>query len=292
MRGFVLLACAVSALTVLAFTARPSHAAAIINVSPGGTDNGSCGASGTPCKTLQGAINRAAAEDTVKLQQAGDYGPATIDKSINILGVQGAGVFSPAGGPCVTVTATVSNVVVIITEFTCDMGGTFDFDGIKFNSGDSLFLSKVVVRGGSGDTCGVFFQPNAASFLTMTDTTVTAFRGEQQDNAGVCVTPRAGGDATATLQRVNLSANDVGLSSTATATSTSNVTIIDSIIGDYFVGIDSSGSHSRVFVRHCVVAMNPKGLVARSGGQIISLGDNTVVGNNSNESFTSTDATE
>src|SRR4051794_30562033 len=77
-------------------------AAALIYVDLSGTDNNTCGAPSAPCKTFQRGVDRAAEGDTVFLSVPGDYGPATIDKSVLVRAVKGAGVFSPASTPCVT----------------------------------------------------------------------------------------------------------------------------------------------------------------------------------------------
>jgi hypothetical protein len=294
MRGFALVACTISALSVLTFNV-PLHAATLINVSPGGTDNGSCGASGTPCKTLQRAINRAAAGDTVKLQQAGDYGFATIDKKIDILGVQGAGVFSPPNTPCIIVQASESDYVTI-SELTCDQAGAAQ-DGILFNSGRFLRLDNVIIRGGTGGGCGVSFRTETTSGLSIANSTITEFSGSNATtgvaSGGVCIAPGGSGDASGQLTKVNLEVNGHGFRSNAASGAGSSFLLEDCLVANnQFVGIVSQGNGSDVYVHNSRVALNGRGLFPTQGGALISEGGNAVIGNNTDGTFTSTKTTE
>jgi hypothetical protein len=85
-----LTAAAVLALTCLANG--PAWAATSVTyVSGKGTDAGTCAAPTNPCRTIQFAVNQTAAGGEVKALDPADYSPVTINKSISITGVEGAG---------------------------------------------------------------------------------------------------------------------------------------------------------------------------------------------------------
>src|SRR5262245_45134344 len=117
--------------------------AGTIYVAPNGADTATCGAVGTPCKTLQKGHDRADAGGTVLLTQPGNYGGAVITKPMNILGVPGAGVFSPTT-PCLTVNMAGGNDTLNVSGLTCNMDGVAK-DGILFNDGHKLRLENTVI---------------------------------------------------------------------------------------------------------------------------------------------------
>jgi hypothetical protein len=55
-------------------------------------------------------------------------------------------------------------------------------------------------------------------------------------------------------------------------------------------GVRSQGSGAKVHISNSMVVNNGKGLAAAHGGEIISLGNNVVLGNSVNGAPTSTDA--
>src|SRR5689334_1429773 len=131
--------CCVIACALAIAWAAPASAAQWLFVGTFGTDSPSCGPSTSPtCRTLQQAATNASPGDYILLESA-DSGPATITKSLNIVGTITAGSYAP-GAPCVTVNAGPADVVTM-TQVVCDMSGAANH-GIVFNSGKELVLDN------------------------------------------------------------------------------------------------------------------------------------------------------
>ena len=166
----------------------PGWASKILYVDLNGSDSGTCGPSPSFCKTLQQAVTNADPGDTVFLMVAGDYGPATIDKTLFVQAVRGAGVFSPPSVPCITVDGDATTRVALI-EFTCDQGGAAQH-GIVYLAANSLRLDRVDIRAGSGGTCGLFVNPSIDADFAMYHTTIANFSGG--NGGGICAVAPAG----------------------------------------------------------------------------------------------------
>jgi hypothetical protein len=91
------LACFALAASVLTFSAVAS-AQPITFATGQGTDSAACGADTSPCRTLQQAVNNAPAGGYVVLQGPADFGPAEVQKSLSIMGENGATVRAKNSG--------------------------------------------------------------------------------------------------------------------------------------------------------------------------------------------------
>jgi hypothetical protein len=266
----------------------PTANAAVLYVLLIGTDSPSCGSFPSPfnpCRTLQQAVTNAAAGDTIFLDVAVDYGPATINKSVNILSRSiGAGTYSPAAKPCLTITGT--NTVVRLSRYTCDQGGAAQ-PGIKF-SGKSLQLDDVTVRGGTGAVCGVLVQSAIAATISMQNSLIHQF-GTSGSGGGVCLTPASGGNVKGSLSNVTLQSNRNGVVATATATSSVQIVLADTRVSEASAaGLRSSGATAKIMVRDSIIARNAIGLLRVSSGNLTSLSGNIVADNTTKGTFTST----
>jgi hypothetical protein len=74
-----------------------------------GTDAGTCAAPTNPCRTFQFAVNQTAAGGEVKALDPADYSPVTINTSISITGVDGAGIDTKGG---ITLNAPTPGVII------------------------------------------------------------------------------------------------------------------------------------------------------------------------------------
>jgi hypothetical protein len=279
-RVFCVLACA---LTLVAWTA-PASAAQWLFVGTFGTDSSGCGPSGSPtCRTLQQAATNASAGDFILLESA-DSGPATITKSLNIVGTIAQGIYSP-GAPCLTVSAGAADIITM-TQVVCDMSGAAKH-GIVFNSGKRLVLDSVEIRNGGGATCGILFFPHTNSELSINNSTISNF-GMSGNGGGICLTPRTGHNVKATANYVNFLSDRFGVRADATGGPVS-LLIANSNIQSGNIGI-SSAQHSSVFVKNSTVMGNTTGLTHPTAGTLVSLGGNLVTGNTTKGTFTSTSA--
>src|SRR5688500_6637192 len=116
MRTHVIISTVVAGL----LTAAAPVSAATIFVSPTGADTGTCGSPASPCKTLQRGHDRVDPGGTVLLSEPGTYGPATLNKSLNVRGVPGAGIFSPGATSCLTINGG-GNDTIVLDGLVCDM---------------------------------------------------------------------------------------------------------------------------------------------------------------------------
>ena len=98
---------AVAVLTLTCLVAAPAKANTIpvTYVSGKGTDSGNCSPPANPCRTFQFAVNQTLPGGEVKALDPADYSPVTINKSISITGVVGAGI-DTKGGTAITAGAT------------------------------------------------------------------------------------------------------------------------------------------------------------------------------------------
>ena len=255
-----------------------------------GTDSGSCGASSSACRTLQQAVTNASAGDTVFLTVAGDYGPATIDKTLFIQAVKGAGVFSPPSVPCITVDGDATTRVGIV-ELTCDQDGAAQH-GIVYLTANSLRFDRVDIRGGTGGKCGLFVNPSTDAVIGLSHTTISNFSGG--NGGGICVTAPAGIRVWGMAERATLDNNQNGVVFTATAGGPGAAMFFSySDIHTNNVGVNAIGTAAKIYLRTTDVSSNfVMGLKRSSGGQIVSSGLNSVKGNAVDGTFSSISATE
>jgi hypothetical protein len=131
-------------------------------VEPSGTDSGDCSDPGSPCQTIQYAVGKAVAGDTIDVA-AGTYNEnVTIDRSLTLQGT-GAGRTIADGNGSVThqhvMTVTVGSVV-IVTGMTITNGKTPDgypgSAGGGIHNAGTLTLDYCTVSGNtSGDGSGI-----------------------------------------------------------------------------------------------------------------------------------------
>lgn len=250
-----------------------------------GSDGAGCGGVAVgACKTLQFAADQAASGDTLLMVNPGDYGPATITKSLTIQGIAGAGVFSPPNVACVTVAAGASDKIAI-SEFTCDQ--TTDQDGILFTSGASLALDRVTLDGNNHLNVGVDINTTTRADLFVRDSTIVSF------SYGVGIrfsTTFVDGS----LHNVTLEYNNVGVFANVDTQLMISDCVISQNKGDGLksVGVGPSVP-PRLLVSGTTIAMNGTGLSAEAGkgasgkGEIISFGGNSLAGNTIDGTFTS-----
>lgn len=262
----------------------PSMATELV-VSTYGQNDSTCGSyvyPARPCKTLQYALNKAASGDTLVLVLVGDYGPATVARAVNIRGAPGAGIYSPAGVPCLTINAGV-NDLVSIAGVTCDQAGASK-DGIVFNSGHRLRLVDVTLQRGGSAVCGIRFRPNNNAEFDFSEV-----RASNWGLGGICVQPRAGADVRGVIENASLQDNMYGILSMAGAGLLVAVTCDGCRIAGGTVGAYSNGVGSTVRLKGDLISNNGTGLSRPNNGKVVSNGGNSVIGNTINGTFTATE---
>jgi Right handed beta helix region len=120
---------------------RASAQAARVFLSGTGSDSGDCSNAATPCRSLQGAIDQAAAGAEVVVVSSGGYGGATITKSIAVNAPTGVIAFVGR-----TITVTIASTDTVTLRGLSMNGAVFaDALGIAFTAGGTLNIENIVI---------------------------------------------------------------------------------------------------------------------------------------------------
>jgi hypothetical protein len=252
-------------------------------VSVTGNDANPCTA-GSPCKTFQVAHDAVLAGGEISVLDTGGYGTLIINKAVSIVavGVQ-ASIAIPSGANGVTINAGASDRISLrgLTLDGSGVGGS----GIVFNSGAALEMADCVVRNFTSNAID-FIPPQASSSLALSNTVIS------DSGAGVLIAPTGftPQTITATLNRVEMRNNSssglhVSGQSTTAAAGTINVSVVDSVLANNDVGIDTEAldiSRSRIQVSlfHSAVSNNGTfGILAEGQLSTIRFSETLVTGN-------------
>jgi hypothetical protein len=254
-------------------------------VSVTGNDANPCTA-GSPCKTFQVAHDAVLAGGEISVLDTGGYGTLIINKAVSIVavGVQ-ASIAIPSGSNGITINAGASDRISLrgLTLDSSGVGGS----GIVFNSGAALEMDDCVVRNSTSNA--IDFIPQASSSLALSNTVIS-------DNVVAGVLIAAAGvnvqTITATINRVEMRNNSSsglhvsGQSNTAAAGAI-NVSVVDSVLANNDVGIDTETLNSgflnprtQVTLFHSAVSNNHSyGILADGQQSTIKLSEALVTGN-------------
>ena len=169
---------AASAVMTLGGGLAPSFAAPPDNVfyvdGASGVDSGSCGASTSPCLTLNVALQNASAGNTIEVVRGGAFGPIYLTGAIAIAG--------PADKSLFIVNSGAPPGCIGAAPGTCAPSTTA---GVQINAGatDQIKLKDMVVSAGSAGTAAI--QIDSAQGVTMTGVTG---RGGTSSSLGAIVT--------------------------------------------------------------------------------------------------------
>jgi len=256
-----------------------------------------------PCKTFAGAISKTAAKGEISVLDPGGFGAVSITKPITINGSGGsiAGVLA-AGVNGITVnvnTGTYPNAAVILLNLYIDGTGT-GLNGISFTGGGNLIVENTKIYGFTQN--GINFIPNATASLSVDRTIVYNTGTSANTYGGLYVKPTAGASAFVTVTGSNFSrsigfgvkaedgakvmvsnsaANNnadgyIALSTAAPA----EITLARSVAsGNSSRGVVADGSLAVVYMTGTTVTQNGTGIVTANGGDVLSHGSNSIMGN-------------
>ena len=132
---------AVSLFLAVSVVPRGFAQAARVFLSGTGSDSGDCSNAATPCRSLQGAIDQAAAGAEVVIVSSGGYGGATITKSITVNAPTGVIAFIGR-----TITVTIGSTDTVTLRGLSMNGAVFgDLNGIAFTGGGTLNIENTVI---------------------------------------------------------------------------------------------------------------------------------------------------
>ena len=248
-----------------------------------------------PCKTFAGAISKTAAGGFISVLDPGGYGAVTITKSITIDGeATHAGVLA-AGTNGIVING--AGIIVNIRNLTIESpAGTPGISGILVLNAAEVYVEKCWI-GGFG-TDAVDFRPSAGGYGFIGDTTIVSNAGggivvntgrvmvdnlHAEGNAnGVVVN----GGAIATVRDSYAAGGGAGFGAVVSAASVINVENSVSTGNQY--GIYAASGATVRLSNTSVLSNTGHGLYNDGTAAIVSLQGNTVVGNPTAGSFTST----
>jgi hypothetical protein len=243
-----------------------------------------------PCQTFAGAISKTAAGGEIDVLDPSSFGPVTITKSISIVSFTIAGVLPGAGVNGIVISAP-SNSVVVLKGLTLD-GMAVGADGIKFLSGEALYVENCAVNNFTG--AAIDFTSSTTASLFVKDTTVRNNTG-----GGIWVHPTGGASVpvAASIDHVRSEGNLFGFKVEENA----NVSVRDSIAASnagngFFVtsntggiavmeletcssvnngtdGVRADNTNATARISNMRINHNAIGILA-NGGQIYTFGDN------------------
>jgi hypothetical protein len=277
-----------------------------------GSDSNNCDRP-TPCATFSGAYGKTAAEGEITCVDSGNYGGITITTSITINCENAIGSDTVSGGNSFNIfnITTPAGAAVVLRGLDFNALGAAGSSGqavIMFNGAGVLHLHKVRISYALGGAGGIFFNPNGAATLDISDSYITD-NGTSGTGAGIYVKPASGIQAYVSINRTQIENNYFGIVADGNQGGIINGTISDSVVsGNIENGITASttssnvlllidqtkvsgnihglvagGSTAAMMVRNTTVTGNTAaGLFTVNGGALYSYGNNSVDGNNGN----------
>jgi hypothetical protein len=271
-------------------------------VSSTGNDSNPCTMT-APCKTFQQAVNLTPAWGQVGVLNAGDYGPITINKAIRI---DGAGLASSTvtSGNAIMVDTPAGSVVQL---HNLSLHGNGAKTGIQSQGAGALDIDNVQITGFHSNCIQVVVILGPVD-LVIKDTTV-----ENCSSSGIYLSADVGYPSSAKIINSHVRFANFGLSvssgamnvsvfnstfsspgppnassGTGIGVSSENSVLLDNCqVTGFGVGIFSEG---QIQANRSSFVDNWTALIASEGGTIVSNGNNSFLGNNSNGAFTSTAA--
>jgi hypothetical protein len=239
-------------------------------VSGKGTDSGICDNPSSPCRTFQYALNHIIIYGEIKALDPANYGPVTIDRSVSITGVDGAGIYS-AQARGVGIVIERGAAPVRLTRLTIDGYGhtpaPLGSSGIVINGPGTVTIKDCTIRH-FADT-GIDIRDSTLGFLIVNTLVAANGRGGIKIASGS--QPSIG-----VLDHVRLHGNGTGL----TMTEQTSVMAIDMAATDNNIGIDVEGNGGVWLARSTVTGNAQYGIhVAESRGGVESFGSNDISGN-------------
>jgi hypothetical protein len=255
-----------------------------------------------PCKTFAGAISKTAAGGEIDALDPGGYGTLTITKSIT---VDGGGTFAStlaAGTTGFIINAATSDKVTI-RNVSINGAGT-GIDGIRILQARAVHVENVQIFGFTGK--GINAMPsNVSSELYVHNVTIRNI-----GDGGINLQPsqpyvvlidgttveralfgiRAGDRTAATVSNCTITrAVNSGLQAVASAGQFAEMNIEGTLSSNHgAAGVSSEGSGAAVRIIHTFITRNTTGISTSGGGQVISGGTNTNMGNGTDGAPTAT----
>jgi len=290
----------VSLLLAVLVVPRVSAQAARVFLSGTGVDTGDCSDAANPCRSLQYAINQAAAGAEVVIVSSGGFGGATITKSITVNSPTGVVAFVGR-----TITVTIGSSDTVTLRGLSMNGAVFgDLEGINFTSGGTLNVENTVIAAFNGDgindtaassklwvhNCDFRKSPNG---ITVSGTTAVV---ENSRASGSNIGMQAVANGILVIRNSVAENNNVGFYANSTAGGSTELVVDSCMSTNNNLGVRSfqtgTGSVATARVGESVVMNNASANLSTSGGSfMISQAGNRIGGaTGGSTGFTGTNA--
>lgn len=275
MRRIALLALGIGLVLPLLASA-PAHAQATRTwVSGVGDDANPCSRT-APCKTFAGAISKTAAGGEINCLDPGGFGGVTITKAMTISCEAGTAGVLVSGTAGVIINAGANDHIYLKgLDFEGVGTGTI---GIRFLAGAALTVDTCVIRDfSSTGGLGIAFTPSSGTPSMAVINTIIEHNGGGGSGGGIQVAPTGAATARATLERVSLHRNNVGVAAIGVGPA-STIQMTDSTIsGSVSTGALTIGAGATVRVGRSAIVNNGG---AATSGNVLSYLDNQINNNN------------
>ncbi|MDP2340475.1 MAG: right-handed parallel beta-helix repeat-containing protein [Deltaproteobacteria bacterium] len=264
-----------------------------------------------PCKTFAAAISKTATGGEINCLNPGGYGPVTITRSMTIDCTGTLGAILAGDGNGVVVNAGVNDIVRL--RGLSIQGGNAGINGVRAIGGGTLLIEDCAIENFKASSAfGISLAPSLTSTVLVSNTTVSG-NGSGATGGGVLVQPLGSAQATVVLNRVTLmrNANNSLFLNTTGNTGGITATVRDSVIASSATGVSLlaaagpiglliddvaivhhssngilvSGANGVARVTHSTITGNVTGVNAINGGQLLSFGNNQLIGNGANGVF-------
>ena len=269
-----------------------------------GNDRQSCDFS-RPCLTINRAISQTDVGGEVIIQDTGPYNPFTVSKTVTISAALGVQATVTASFPMKAGALISGGAQDFVTLRGLTINAQAAEAGILFSSGRTLLIESCTIDGSSEAGIDV----EGPGEVVIKDTTVRNCRSVVDGDGVLAGFPGATpGSIKVTIEHCRFENNShIGV----LAADGSKVTVRDSVASgnnvgftaggsgtvemnlencgatDNGIGVDSNGTApSTIRVSGSVITNNSIGVAAVLAGSVLSRGNNTVEGNNSDGSFT------
>jgi hypothetical protein len=262
-----------------------------------------------PCKTFAGAISKTAANGEISVLDPGGFGTITITKSISINGTGTLASILAAGTNGVNVNDSASgspNTIVVILRDLSINGASTGFDGIRFTSGKSLTVDHCWIYGFNGNGAnsdGIDVAKNADGHLRVINgATIENITGDGirmtttagtvvavVDNTSIMNCGQNGIEAITNVRGEITRSNVEILAANGIMTSGGNsqLNVDDTTVAHANTTGLRASAGSSIRVSDSMIANNSTGISA-NGGTVDSFQGNSLIGNPTPGSFSST----
>lgn len=202
-----------------------------------------------PCKTFAGAISKTAAKGEINIIDPGGFGAVTITKSISIIGEGATAGILASGTNGIIINAAVTDTIVL--EGLDIEGFGTGLNGVRILRAGSVVIRRSSIRGFLPlQSAAIAIDTADAVKVSVVDSILV------NNDFGIKIVPTALPDAIVLVERTLIASNRVGIR----------------IFSNGILRLSSSS-----------VVHNSAGMVFVGTGSIISLGNNVIEGNVSDE---------